>query len=635
MAKITASEAAKELLRRRGVRKSLAEFARSQGLEPAAHHLLLIDELEALERGDNDFLIVEMPPGSAKSSIVNWLFPAWCLARRPGLNILTASHSSELAERWGRKTRNLVQSSSALLGVGVASDSSAAYRWHTTNGCEYYAAGAGVGIMGFRASCLAGSTIIQTNHGHKRIDDLKICAETYYVLSYDDASNSCTYKRVVAIARRKAETIWRIRTSSGNVVEATGEHRFWTSGGWREASSLSVGDVLMCAMRGVRRARGEVKAEPDIVSVVERICRECDVWDIQVEGTSCFFANGVLVHNCGIIDDPFGSREDAESKRIRDSRWEWYVNDFSSRLKPGAFRVIMHQRFHEDDLAGRVIAQLDSIGKPYRRLKIRAEAVEGDILGRAPGEMLWDDPNGYNYGQFLRDRKAECDARTWSALYQQEPIPDTGDYFRREWLVPVDAIPPVNTLRLYGASDYAVTGGGGDYTVHGVIGIDPDGEMYLVDLWRKQAASDEWVEAWCDLVKKWRPMEWAEETGQIKSGVGPFLDRRARERSAYCPRTQFPTRGDKAVRAQSIRGRMASRGLRILANAPWRADFESELLRFPAGINDDIVDCIGLAGQLLDKMHVGMKPKATDPMAGRIGYGGPRRSQYDSSGITL
>jgi hypothetical protein len=87
--------------------------------------------------------------------------------------------------------------------------------------------------------------------------------------------------------------------------------------------------------------------------------------------------------------------------------------------------------------------------------------------------------------------------------------------------------------------------------------------MYLLDLWRKQAASDEWVEAFCDLVKKWKPLGWAEEQGQIRSGVGPFLDKRQRDRKAYVFREQFPTRGDKAVRAQSIRGRMALEGLYV------------------------------------------------------------------------
>ena len=98
---------------------------------------------------------------------------------------------------------------------------------------------------------------------------------------------------------------------------------------------------------------------------------------------------------------------------------------------------------------------------------------------------------------------------------------------------------------------------GGDYTVHIVVGLDPEGRMYVLDLWRQQAASDRWVEWFCDLVIDWRPLGWAEERGQIKAGVGPYLDRRQRERKAYCAREAFPTRGDKAVRAQSIRGRMA------------------------------------------------------------------------------
>ncbi|HWY14634.1 MAG TPA: hypothetical protein VNX86_05785, partial [Rhizomicrobium sp.] len=77
--------------------------------------------------------------------------------------------------------------------------------------------------------------------------------------------------------------------------------------------------------------------------------------------------------------------------------------------------------------------------------------------------------------------------------------------------------------------------------------------------------------AWCDLVRKWRPSFWAEEHGQIISGVGPFLERRAIERHAYTCREQFVSHGDKAVRAQSMRGRMAMLGLYVRQGAPWFA----------------------------------------------------------------
>jgi predicted phage terminase large subunit-like protein len=187
----------------------------------------------------------------------------------------------------------------------------------------------------------------------------------------------------------------------------------------------------------------------------------------------------------------------------------------------------------------------------------------------------------------------------------QRPSPDEGDYFKVDWLRPYTTAPDPKTLRVYGGSDYATTSDGGDYTVHCVVGIDPEGRMYLLDLWRQQASSDVWVEAFCDLVIEHKPIGWAEETGQIKSGVGPWIDRRQRERKAFVYREQFPTRGDKAVRAQSMRGRMALDGLYVPTHAAWYPAFRSELLSFPAGKHDDCVDAIGLIGQLLDRMISG------------------------------
>ena len=149
--------------------------------------------------------------------------------------------------------------------------------------------------------------------------------------------------------------------------------------------------------------------------------------------------------------------------------------------------------------------------------------------------------------------------------------------------------------------------------MHVVVGLDADGRMHLLDLWRRQAASDVWVEAFCDLVRAWRPIGWAEEQGQIRGGVGPFLDRRMRERSARVAREQYPTRGDKSVRAQSIRGRMALEGLYVPAGAPWLADFRAELLSFPAGRHDDQVDALGLIGQQLDRMVQPVKVKPRVP----------------------
>jgi len=410
-----------------------------------------------------------MPPGSAKSTYASKLFPAWLLQRHQNANILAASHTTELAEKWGRWVRNIVNEHSSELGIVSSDDSQAAGRWSLKSGAEYYAAGVGTGIAGFRAKF-------------------------------------------------------------------------------------------------------------------------------------------------GLIDDPIRSRQDADSELIRDRIWDWYINDFRTRLVPGAAEVLIQTRWHEDDLAGRALNH-----QQWEVISLPAIAEAGDQLGREIGEPLWEDGD-YGYGEQLQELRKTTPPRTWSALYQQAPSPEDGDYWKADWLKPYDKAPAAGTLRVYGGSDYAVSSDSGDYTVHAVVGIDPEGRMYLLDLWRKQASSDVWVEAFCDLVIEHKPIGWAEETGQIKSGVGPWIEKRQRERRAFVYREQFPTRGDKAIRAQSMRGRMALDGLYVPTHASWYPAFRSELLSFPAGKHDDCVDAIGLIGQLLDRMMAGEHPARAPKPDNASGY---------------
>lgn len=354
-----------------------------------------------------------------------------------------------------------------------------------------------------------------------------------------------------------------------------------------------------------------------------------DEW--ALENGSEYMGGGILAGITGNradfipVDDPIKGRLEADSEVTRKRTIEAYQDDVLTRLKPGGSVMLTQTRWHQDDLAGSILpanyaGESGMIecrdGQTWEVICIPAKAERADDpLGRKIGEGLWPEWFGPDHWSPF-----ERVPRTWSALYQQRPAPEEGDYFRAAWLKEYDKLPPVAQMRFYGGSDYAVTADGGDYTVHAVIGLDPDGAMYLVALWRKQASSDVWVDSFCDLVKEWKPLGWAEEQGQIKAGVGPFLERRMRERSAYVAREQFPTRGDKAVRAQSIRGRMALNGLWVPRGAPWVADLRSELLSFPAGKHDDQVDALGLIGQLLDRMVPGEAARPIEK---------PRRDRWD------
>jgi predicted phage terminase large subunit-like protein len=356
-----------------------------------------------------------------------------------------------------------------------------------------------------------------------------------------------------------------------------------------------------------------------------------DEW--ALENASEWMAAGILTGITGnrvdlvVWDDLIKGREQADSDVIRNKTWDAYFDDLLTRKKPMAREVGITTRWHEDDPAGRILPMKYNgesgwikgrDGNDWYVVCLPAECERSDDpLGRKVGDYIW--PEWFPPGHFEPFKR---NSRTWNALFQQRPAPESGDYFKAEWLKPYEVMPSRDTLRVYGASDYAVTKDSGNYTVHVVVGIDPNDNIYLLDLWRKQASSDVWVEAFCDLVQRWRPIGWAEESGQIKSGIGPFLQKRLIERKLYVVRAPYPSRSDKSIRAQSIRGRMAMQGLYVPHLSNWFPDFKSELMVFPNGNNDDQVDAISLIGQVLDKMMPGEaakpapeKPKvfSTDP----------------------
>jgi predicted phage terminase large subunit-like protein len=325
----------------------------------------------------------------------------------------------------------------------------------------------------------------------------------------------------------------------------------------------------------------------------------------------------------GIVwDDLIKGREQADSELVRGKIWDAYTDDLLTRKKPNAFEVGIMTHWNEDDPVGRILPEDYNQesgwikcrdGNDWYVVCLPAEAEKADDpLGRQIGERLW--PEHFPEDHFETFKRQP---RTWSALYQQRPAPDTGDFFQGDWLKPWPGgkMPSRESLHIYGASDYAVSEGKNDYTVHIVVGVDHASRVFLLDLWRQQAASDKWVEALCDLIQKWKPLGWAEEAGQIKSGVGPFLVKRLRERRLYIARKQFPTKGDKSIRAQSIRGRMAMDGLYCPFHEKWFSEFKRELMTFPAGKNDDMVDALGLIGQVLDRMVAGrvVDPEAEKP----------------------
>lgn len=344
-------------------------------------------------------------------------------------------------------------------------------------------------------------------------------------------------------------------------------------------------------------------------------------WHTELGGAYVAAGVGTAVTGRGahvlLIDDPLKDREEAESELRRQRIWDWYTSTAYTRLAPGGAVVVIQTRWHEDDLVGRLLAQQETGGDKWEVLSLPAIDNEG--------KALW--PEWYDLPALERIRQA-IGPRDWSALYQQRPAPEEGNFFKREWLKYYSNLP--EGCRFYGASDYAVTADGGDFTVHIVVAVDKEGNIYIVDLWRQQTESDQWIEALLDLVYKHKPLKWAEEQGQIIKSVGPFLTRRMRERKIFCAREQFTSATDKPTRARSIQARWSQGMVYLKEGAPWLADLIAELLAFDAGKNDDQVDTLSLIGRLLDTM-TGKTPTKPRPDKDRWDRAFEKAERQDAS----
>lgn len=319
-----------------------------------------------------------------------------------------------------------------------------------------------------------------------------------------------------------------------------------------------------------------------------------------------------------VVDDPHNV-QDAESDTIREGVLEWWDMAMSTRLNDpelGAVVVIM-QRVHERDLAGHILANesgWDHLMLPARYEKKHIHPVNSSLDFEDPrteeGELLW--PQRFGEKSITRISGQLGEYGTAGQL-QQRPSPESGVFFKRDWIRWYKLADRPKHLQFFGASDYATKEDEGDFTVHGVAGVDPNEDLYVIDWWRQQASSNTWIDILIDLIRKWKPIEWGEEAGQIRASLGGFIDKRQREEKAYCFRKPFPSVHDKPTRAQAIRGRFEQGKVYLPIDAEWTDDLVSEMMKFPKGMNDDQVDVLGMFGRMLQEMSPASVPNEDLP----------------------
>ena len=333
-----------------------------------------------------------------------------------------------------------------------------------------------------------------------------------------------------------------------------------------------------------------------------------------------------------IADDLIKDAEAASSETILQNTWDWYQMVFRSRLAPGGGILLIGTRWHWNDPTGRAIeldAQLTKMGVPeYERenwdiVSYPALAENDEYLMRdgtiMQGKLAEDEPEVLrklrNKGDALQPERYSVNelqkirntmtTTNWSALYQQQPTPEEGDYFTRSdfryrWLDP--AYRPL--CRIFMTVDYAIgKKQRNDFTVMGVHALDSNDDLYTLEIRRGRWGTYEIAENIVQLVEKHKPELYAGEQGQIHAAVWPVVQKELDKKRLYLSvdETLVPIQ-DKETRARPLQGRVQRHKWFLSHDEGTRPEIyditEREMLQFPNGVNDDIVDMAAWAARL-------------------------------------
>ncbi len=410
---------------------------------PALHHEVLIAKLDEVASGSCDRLMVQMPPGSVKSTYGSILFPAYFLGVHKKAQIIATAHTASLANYFGRHVRARIEENSEILGVIIAPESRGSVKFFTEDGGEYFAAGVRGPITGRRADLI-------------------------------------------------------------------------------------------------------------------------------------------------IIDDPVKSWAEAESQTSRDGLYDWFRAELSARLKPGGRIVLIMTRWHEDDLAGRLMATEQN----WACLKLPMIAEKGDMLGRIEGQVLW--PEWQNKAAAARKR-LEVGERAFRAMYQQDPRPADNALFKTENIKVITELPVfVQVIRAW---DLAATlpgpGKNPDYTVGLKMGVTAEGRFVVVDVIRFQgspAIVEAKILATAQADGAQSVIALPQDPGQAGAAQIAMLSRSLTGFQVIAT----PEHGAKITRAMPAATQMDAGNIDLLA-APWNENFLSELQAFPDTKKDDQVDALSRA----------------------------------------
>ena len=283
--------------------------------------------------------------------------------------------------------------------------------------------------------------------------------------------------------------------------------------------------------------------------------------------------------NLIVIDDPVKSREEAESEAYRERVWNWYRDDLYTRLEPGGAVVLTMTRWHEDDLAGRILNSDDA--SSWTVVNLPAIAEDNDPLERQPGDALC--PERYDLDA-LQDRRRVLGEYGFNALFQQRPSPPAGGLFKRSWWQPYRELPQLE--RIITSWDLTFKDGPNtDYVVGLVIG-QKGSSFYLLDCIRDRLDITETIPAIVNTFNRYKPVATIVEDKANGPAVISMLKTKIPGLIAVNPQ------GGKFSRAAAISPMIEAGNVYIPERSTWGSLLIEEAATFPNAAHDDQVDAL-------------------------------------------
>lgn len=404
-----------------------------------------------------------------------------------------------------------------------------------------------------------------------------------------------------------------------------GQHPDWEIIAGSHTSSLSLS--FSRYLRDVMRDPAYSAVFPD--AHLDPSSQSVENWNLTKGGGYLAAGVGTGITGRGahvlLLDDLVKDIEAADSITIRDNTWEWYLSTAYTRLAPGGGVLGLMTWWHADDWAGRIqeamvaddgadkfeIIRYPAINEYGDEFILADDSIEeipegqpvprGSRLTRRKNTAIH--PARYTTEMMLRIKNnliGGGQKRVWDALYQQNPIPDEGNYFSKEMFKFYGTAPARSEMYVYQAWDFAISEGKeSDYTVGTCIGVDHRDNVYVLDQRRFRVQDGGFI---VDEILDFAELHQADllgfEDGQIWKSIEFQFTKRCEERRQYPSFELLKPLTDKLVRANPLKGRMQINKVYFDKLAPHFTELQKEMLHFPAGKHDDQVDSLAWAIRL-------------------------------------